>query len=271
MPSANFCHTNPSDPACIAETCAANPSDPVCHPGGGGCDPATDPNCGGDDGDWCTDHPDSVVCQTPHAGGGTGCGAQPPCDGDPVGCAQLNMQWQLKCQAEDRQEARHAEAAGDCNTVPTCAGDPIDCAVYAQLHKVECVGKSTIEPGTGDACDHPVVCTSGDEAQCMMTRYLQHLDCNSTTDFDPNDPGNTEPDISGLTPAAITTNGGDMTSGFDATGFIGGGACPEFAPINVMGMSLNFNSDAFCSVMSLIGALVLAGAYFKAARVVLGP
>jgi hypothetical protein len=267
MPSENFCVQHPEFDSCKAMHCAANPSAPECiAPGSGGGDDGGDD---GDDGDdWCTDHPDSVVCQSPSAGGGD-CSAAPSCDGDPVGCAQLNMQWQLKCQAEQREDERQAMPAVNCDAVPTCSGDPIDCAALTQQHKDACLGDVKVT-GDPDNCNTPPLCTGG-VFECNTLRAILKLTCRGQVTWDNGDPNNQPADISGLTPAAITSDGGDLASGFDAGGFLGAGSCPEFPTVSVMGMSLDFNVDSFCTVMQLLGALVLATAYFKAARIVLGP
>jgi len=61
---------------------------------------------------------------------------------------------------------------------------------------------------------------------------------------------------------------GDVLGGLDASGFWGASACPALPTVQVMGQVIDLGADKFCYFLGIGAQLVLAFAYFQAARII---
>jgi len=60
------------------------------------------------------------------------------------------------------------------------------------------------------------------------------------------------------------------TSGLDSGGLLSGGSCPLFPVVATQFVTLDFNSDSWCSFGQVIRGFVLVLAYFQAGRIIGG-
>lgn len=126
-----------------------------------------------------------------------------------------------------------ASGGYDCSAAPTCSGDTVLCNIDYQSWAGHC----------------PQGLKQLDEAE----GFLGSL------------PSNGNSAVEDADPAA-------QAGQIDSTGFLGGGTCPSFDPLNIslhgVSAALNFNNSGWCSMMQLLHALLLAFAYFEAAKII---
>lgn len=221
---------------------------------------------------------------TGSVGGAESCGSPPTCTGSPVLCATYKEQWRERC----AREGRSAEPAS-CTAPPDCSGDEIDCAAMqwqwmaacesergadgiADLQSAALEGNdllAQIRDNTdgatvsgGETCANPPSC-SGDDGQCALILQTWRARCDAGAEEE----GPPEGDPNTI----FETEGGALESVLDATGFLTDRSCPVFPVVEVYATPLDFNANgAWCDVLGLLRALVMAGAYFIAARVLMG-
>jgi len=121
----------------------------------------------------------------------------------------------------------------------------------------------------GSDCNSPPIC-SGDQAQCSIALSAWRAACPPLPEHDYSDELAEEPtkapDVADAHPFSMDglLNGGQWLEG--------SGSCMQFdpIPINFAGFSSTFQiPDAFCAVSGIIGGLLVALAYFKAAQILL--
>jgi len=130
----------------------------------------------------------------------------------------------------DEDDDRTA-GTGTCgSTPPACSGDEIDCSILFQTFQTRCALLGTDDPPGIDLSDDPLQQYGGADGL-----------------FEDEDIGP-----------------GDL----DESGFLGGGGCPTMQSINVLGKTIEF-TPVWCE-LSWLGGLLVALAYFMAARIVYG-
>lgn len=135
-----------------------------------------------------------------------------------------------------------ASGGGTCAAPPACAGDGIACATLYQQWQTRCAIERLSEElasGNGGTGQEP-----GDDDE--------------TTDWGAGD---------GSKPSWQEVNVNSTM--FDTSGFMGGGSCPTWGPVEILGVSYPL-PQVHCSILSWIGYLVVAVAFVIAARIIAG-
>ena len=206
-----------------------------------GCD--VPPDCSGSSAILCAIHEEQwrarcSLVESEVGAIGTCDGPPPTCSGDPIACAHLQLSWSQRCSVRVSQ----GTDVLSCDVRPACESISLDgsisseCALVVEAWESRCgaAEKSTLEVAALDALYS--------DAPAMPDDYSLG-------------PPITSPDVLGQ---------------LDSSGWIGGGACPVFDVIDVMGTSIDFNLPAWCDVLSLLRVMVQLAAGFIAFRVIMG-
>lgn len=141
-----------------------------------------------------------------------------------------------------------------CNTPPQCFGDAVLCGIAASDHKTAC-GVSKLAAASGSSSPDP---------------YAGAPSSGSLTLPSSGDPT----DASGDPTASSVSNDVDLgdTSSLDSTGFGFGATCPLTDGIHFgfLGKPVDVDTSALCTPLSFIKYIVLAFAYFSAAKIMAG-
>lgn len=186
----------------------------------------------------------------PITAGDAACMIPPQCGSGPT-CQLLKQQWALEC------GERVAAVDNGCEIPPTCSGNSGDCLSL----KLEWMQACGVGGNNGDGGDGEEPGDGEDPRDVLADAFGDGLQEVGMPDgWNPDGRGLiAREDGSGLFPALT-----------GATGFLGAGACPVFPPVEVMGATLDFNADgAWCTVLDMLRAMVLAAAMFVSARIIL--
>lgn len=168
-----------------------------------------------------------------HTGSATGsnqCDTQPPCNGDPVACANLYQNWAHMCFDDGDYDN-----PGDCQAAFSCEGDNLKCAMLKQQRSQYCTMYYGDETNDMDVFN---------DVNFKDYNYVQTDDAE-------------EIDLGDL----------DM-SGAEFGG--GAGSCPSAFPFNVYGQSYEISMQPFCDVAGYIRIFVILAALLTGAYIVTG-
>ena len=261
----NFCEANPDHVNCTTY-CGANPDDPLCGENG----PGDQGDGEGDESGYCIDNPSSPSCQ-----GSDFCDSNPEhpsCQGGDF-CEQ-NPESPICAYCEQHPEQPVCGGEGTCASNPAdpacqhCALNPTD--PVCENSGNTCQDNPDHEScGAGNAsgggtCQAPPVCT-GDSISCAILYQQWRTRCaleNTSDEEDWEDPQESPDQYHQEESIGIGM--------LDTSGFLGGGVCPQWGPINVLGGSFDL-PQVHCDLMSWFGFLLVGGALVVAARIIGGP
>lgn len=184
----------------------------------------------------------------PVAPGDSACAVPPTCEGG-AECALLKQQWALAC------ADRVSVSDQGCAAPPACTGDQGTCLSLQLQWMTACNGAGNgDEPCTGPDCPNPIELPDLEE-WAARDGFL---------------PTDIPPTQAGVNDVAVETGSG-FAGVFEAQGWLGGGACPQFGSVSVLGTSINLDGDGqFCTVLPILRGLLLAFAAFLSARILMG-
>ncbi|HZX76821.1 hypothetical protein [Lysobacter sp.] len=146
----------------------------------------------------------------------------------------------------------------DCNVPPVC--DVVDDAMCKSgiiTWKFQCDGAA--EAGSAQAEAQTAVdllnATWDEEAQQFSDGAVQRYNEMRST----------------LASEAISVDSNDGFDALDASGFLGGGQCPQLPSLSVGAANINFDFAPICALFGNLGLLVEALAYFVALRILTAP
>lgn len=191
--------------------------------------------------------------------GGDSCQAPPACSGDAIMCGQARIQWRIDCNTRRAANV----TGGTCEAMPICVGEHCDPVEYAQLiqqWRTACAlakiadGGGILGGGDGDGGTAVFDAAAVGEAAA---------DGASGTVGDGGDP-------SGAFTDGSEGGGGDGTLDTSGLGF--GNSCPALPSINVLGVTLDFNTVGpdLCNWMTLAGHIVLILSSLVSLRILAG-
>lgn len=126
-----------------------------------------------------------------------------------------------------------------CDTPPACHGDAVLCGIAANTHKTACAAAS------GSSTGSPPAGLDGDPTD------------------NTGDPGSSA--------VSSSVDLGDATGNLDAGGFGYSSSCPvQDVSFSVFGQSVNIPLSDKCNLLSFLKYIVLALAYFTAAKIIAG-
>lgn len=191
--------------------------------------------------------------------GGDSCQAPPACSGDAIMCGQARIQWRIDCNTRRAANV----TGGTCEAMPICVGENCDPVEYAQLiqqWRTACAlakiadGGGILGGGDGEGGTAVFDAAAVGEAAA---------DGASGTVGDGGDP-------SGAFTDGSEGGGGDGTLDTSGLGF--GNSCPALPSINVLGVTLDFNTVGpdLCNWMTLAGHIVLILSSLVSLRILAG-
>lgn len=191
--------------------------------------------------------------------GGDSCQAPPACSGDAIMCGQARIQWRIDCNTRRAANV----TGGTCEAMPICVGEHCDPVEYAQLiqqWRTACAlakiadGGGILGGGDGEGGTAVFDAAAVGEAAA---------DGASGTVGDGGDP-------SGAFTDGSEGGGGDGTLDTSGLGF--GNSCPALPSINVLGVTLDFNTVGpdLCNWMTLAGHIVLILSSLVSLRILAG-
>lgn len=134
-----------------------------------------------------------------------------------------------------------------------------------------CEGAGDDNAGGGVSCDAQPFC-SGDIIMCNVLQQQWQTRCATERAFgtDPDAAIGDDADAGEYDPNSVFEEGeGDGGNwDLDASGWLGGSACPTFPAVSVMGTTIDFGQIDYCWIFGMMHALVLAMAYFRAAQII---
>lgn len=199
-----------------------------------------------------------------------------------------------------------ATDSNDCATPPVCGGDEIMCLHAKQLWRIECNTRKNGNVDLDAYCGHPPICerhalgdsdrttgcTDAEEASmflqwktmCDVGKMLKLQeeggapDSGSDGDANTHNPDghdstsavNGSSDGSGLLDQVVKEGESHGADGLDTTGLGFSRTCPQVAPIEVMGVSIDLNRPELCDWMLLGGQFVMLMAALASLRVMGG-
>lgn len=228
-----FCQDNPSHPSCDgAGFCDENPDHASCE-GGDFCESnPSNPLC-----EWCLENPDEEIC-----GGDSG---------DPDFCAE-NPRDPACTHCIIHPDDPICDDVGD-----TCESNP---------ELPEC---NQNEASGGETCEQPPSC-QGDFIACATLNQQWRTRCAVEAITDGAEGVGDQFDIEDVDPQTMFGQIPLDTTGVNTSGFLGGGACPSFPSVSVMGVSIDF-PEQFCPLLAGLGHLVVIFSLVAAARIIGGP
>lgn len=130
-----------------------------------------------------------------------------------------------------------AYATAPCGADPVVQGDPLLGAAVTELHRIRCATGDPLKASDFDGMDRSL----GDQSASPNDVFAENSD-----------------------------GDGDILSGLDSSGFLGGGrSCPGLAPVMLEGKDLFGDaSAALCKTGSMLGGLILAIGYALAAIII---
>lgn len=149
-----------------------------------------------------------------------------------------------------------------------CEGDDCGPGGGGEFSGGTCV-KDNVQPPT---CTH-----EQDAVQCAIAMQAWHLRCDAQLRHEEllgedgwgSDESLLNPDHPGNVVTEWDVDISDYFDGFDDSGFLAGsGSCPVYSA-SVLGFQLEFDMAPICDLAEMIGALILAVAYFWAGRIFL--
>lgn len=192
------------------------------------------------------------------ASGGDSCNAPPSCNGNPIQCVQLKVQWRIDCNTRKNRNI----SGGSCSAVPICTGDKCDAMEYASLLQqwksacaLEKLAGKTGGDGSGDG-----ECAKGD------------ANCNGVADVlegsgEATEPGDGAADVEGSKKFGIGV-GTDM---LDQSNIFGGGSCPQPPTFHLMGATISgADFPYWCQAMAILRGLILIFGAFTALKILMG-
>jgi hypothetical protein len=139
-------------------------------------------------------------------------------------------------------------------------------------------GQGACVPGNksegGQACKNAPSC-SGDQIGCAILFQAWKARCAIEVDRDPTDADlpSSEGDPSGSDAIAAEGEDVDAMAGLNGSGWLGGsgdGSCPALPTATFMGKTFALADYMPCSALSIIGILIVFGAYCQAAYIIGG-
>jgi len=258
------------------------------------------PDCGGSGQAQC---PDKTDPNNHQSSGGGNCSSPPVSSGDEI-LAQIAYQtWATRCAVTGDANANNGSGsgsgdapdyttplnniAGNINTTNSLLGD-----VNTKLS-----GPIKTTSGTaagGESCALAPTCSEGDQVECHVMLQMWLLRCGedggtvgsaeseahaevglllAAWDNESQSFGDAYADYRAAVEASSQSvkesndDAGDIAS-LDADGFLGGGQCPEPTSVTIKGTTIHIPWTNFCSLLQWFGLLVVAGAYFRAAKII---
>ena len=188
------------------------------------------------------------------AWGGESCDTPPSCNGNPIQCMQLKVQWRIDCNTRNKVNV----SGGTCQTVPVCTGKDCNAMEYAQLlqqWRTTCAVEKLAarEPGTGGGA-------VGDANGNGVADVLEGSGSVA-------DPGAGQGDVDSASDFGI----GVSTNLLSRENIFGSGHCPEPPSFKVMGQTISgADFPQWCTAMSILRALILLWGAYTAIRILLG-
>ena len=126
----------------------------------------------------------------------------------------------------------------------------------------------------GGSCDAGFACTGGDPVLCSIAQQQFNARCESESRFGGNAsdfPGNSGGDGDDPTQEDVHKSHTFGLGMLDNSGFLGGGSCPDFGSVQVMGVSVDLDADGrFCQIVGVARACLLLFGAFIAISIVVG-
>lgn len=126
----------------------------------------------------------------------------------------------------------------------------------------------------GGSCDAGFACTGGDPVLCSIAQQQFNARCESESRFGGNAsdfPGNSGGDGDDPTQDDVHKSHTFGLGMLDSSGFLGGGSCPDFGSVQVMGVSVDLDADGrFCQIVGVARACILLLGAFIAISIVVG-
>lgn len=135
----------------------------------------------------------------------------------------------------------------DCSAPPACAGDAIQCGIGLQVWTMRCEGGGGDEFGDWVAEIDGAIAAGDGDGDPDEGEMLEHADPDTWREIRVVD-----------------------DEGLDDSGFGLDRSCPQLPAVQVGPASLQFNLGPICSFLSALSGLVLALAYFVAAKIIAG-
>lgn len=159
--------------------------------------------------------------------------------------------------APDHSEGPGGEGSGegdgswsggnDCSAPPACAGDAIQCGIGLQVWTMRCEGGEGGEFGDWVAEIDGAIAAGDGDGDPDEGEMLEHADPDTWREVRVVD-----------------------DEGLDDSGFGLDRSCPQLPAVQVGPTSLQFNLGPICNFLSALSGLVLALAYFVAAKIIAG-
>ena len=191
--------------------------------------------------------------------GGESCSVPPTCSGDAIMCGQARIQWRIDCNTR-RQRSVEGGNACDNFSMPICVGEDCDPVEHKQLilqWQAMCALKElTSQDGDGEG-------DGGSAGIDIGSIGEGAADGASGTIGSGGNPGGAFSDGS---------EGGDGDGQLDTDGLGFGTACPALPSVNVLGVTLDFNTvgPRLCDWMTLGGYIVLILSALLSLRILAG-
>lgn len=126
----------------------------------------------------------------------------------------------------------------------------------------------------GGSCDAGFACTGGDPVLCSIAQQQFNARCESESRFGGNAsdfPGNSGGNGDDPTQEDVHKSHTFGLGMLDNSGFLGGGSCPDFGSVQVMGVSVDLDADGrFCQIVGVARACLLLFGAFIAISIVVG-
>ena len=126
----------------------------------------------------------------------------------------------------------------------------------------------------GGSCDAGFACTGGDPVLCSIAQQQFTARCESESRFGGNAsdfPGSGSGDGDDPEQEDVHKSHTFGLGMLDSSGFLGGGSCPDFGSVQVMGVSVDLDADGrFCQIVGVARACILLFGAFIAISIVVG-
>lgn len=149
---------------------------------------------------------------------------------------------------DDEDDKGSASGGATCASAPTCTGDPIGCANLHQAWSSRCDGVGDEIPGITEF------------EQTVLDQAIEDV-----APIDEVDGSDGNGDLDNYKEEEELT-GAEL----DASGFLGSATCPSPEAVEIASGAVGFNFSPFCDVLTSVGHLLMALAYFMAFRIIAG-
>lgn len=180
------------------------------------------------------------------ASGGGNCDTPPITSGDAILGMVATQTWATRCAVEEGNAAKVTGDIGNCKASFSVEG------TNANAVKLRAMREQICGPGS--------VANAGDvfDAESTSAASDANAEGDDPPDDEPNDP---------LAGSKVERDGNWLLDKLDASGFLGGGACPPDTNVAVGSTSIKISFGPICTLLSAISGLVVALAYIIAFRI----